>query len=108
MFRVEDSRRLNGGAMSSLIFPNRLWPGSQSGRDLLLYRAAFWAWLFSNLFRIGTSEHIAGLTLKCVAHLLQCFKIDSECLTLFQPPQCRMADAGLFREPIERSTAVFQ
>src|ERR1051325_11327964 len=41
MFRVEDSRRLNGGARSSLIFPNRPWLSSQSGRDLLLYRAAF-------------------------------------------------------------------
>ena len=77
MFRAEGSRRLNGGAMSSLAFPNRLWLSSQPGRDLLLRRAAFSAWRFTNLFRIRMREHIAGVTLKNHADLLQRFKIDS-------------------------------
>lgn len=53
-------------------------------------------------------EEIARLTLKRLADLLQGFKIDSECLTLLQPPKRRMTDARLFSQPIERPTPVFQ
>ena len=89
---MDDSRRLTGGAVST-------WS------DLLLRRAAFSAWRFTNL-PIRMREHIAGLTLKNRAHLLQRFKIDAQCLTRLQPPQCRMADTRLVSQPIERSTAV--
>ena len=92
--------------MSSLAFPNSLWVTAQRGRDLLLRRAAFSAWRFTNLFPIGPREHIAGVTLKNHADLLQRFKIDSQCLALLQPPQCRVADTRLVSQPIERSTAV--
>ena len=64
------------------------------------------AWSFINLFRIRMREHIAEVTLKNHADLLQRFKIDSQCLALLQPPQCRVADTRLVRQPIERSTAV--
>ena len=44
---------------------------------LLLRRAAFSAWRFTDLFPIRMREHIAGLTLKNLANLLQRFKINS-------------------------------
>ena len=66
MFRVDDSRRFSGGAVPIAF-----------GRDLLLRRAAFSAWRFTDLFRIRMREHIAGFTLKNYADLLQRFKINS-------------------------------
>ena len=41
-----------------------------------VHRAAFLAWRFTNLFHIRLREHVAGLTLKSHADLLQRFKID--------------------------------
>jgi hypothetical protein len=69
MFRVDDSRRHAGGAVNT-------WPFQQP-LDLLLRGAAFSAWRFTKLFRIRIGEHIAGITLKNHADLLQRFKIDS-------------------------------
>ena len=83
----------------------RAWFTAQPGSDWLLCGAASGAWRFINLFLIRMREHIAGLTLKNVADLLQRFKIDSQCLTLLQPPQGRMADTRLFSQPIEGSAA---
>jgi hypothetical protein len=74
---VGDSRRLSGRAVSTPAFPNSLWVTAQAGRNLLLRRATFSGWRFTNLFRVGMREHVAGFTLKNHADLLQRFKIDS-------------------------------
>ena len=77
MFRVDDSRRPYRRRREYLAFPNCLCATAQPGSDLLLRRAAFSAWRFTNLFSIRMREHIAGLALKNLANLLQRFKIDS-------------------------------
>ena len=50
-------------------------------------------------------QNVAGLASQGAADFLQRFKIDSDCLAFFQPPQSRMTDARLLRQPIE--TALF-
>ena len=55
---------LTGGAMSTSPFPTAFGLLHKLGSDLSPRRAAFWAWHFTNLFPIGTREHIAGFTLK--------------------------------------------
>ncbi len=53
-------------------------------------------------------KYIAGLALKHAAHFLQRVEIHPESLAFLQSPQRRMADAGLFCQPIESPTLVCQ
>ncbi len=53
-------------------------------------------------------QYVARLTLEHAAHLLQRIEIQPEGLTLLQPPQRCVADAGLFCQPIKCPTLLRQ
>jgi hypothetical protein len=50
---------------------------------------------------VSQLEDVARMTLKRAAHLFQGVEIHPEGLALLQTPKRRMADTGLFRQPIE-------
>ena len=53
-------------------------------------------------------QHIAGLTLQRSADRLEGIKRDPLGLVFLEPPQGRVAHAGLFGQPIKRSALSFQ
>ena len=80
----------------------------QISRDALFRRPAFYASLLAGALLIRNNEYVAWLTLQRLAHLLQRLKINAQRLALLQTPQRRMADACLFRQPIEGPSATGQ
>ena len=46
-------------------------------------------------------QYVAGLAFEHAAHLLKRIEIQAECLAFLQTPQRRVADTGLFCQPIE-------
>ena len=59
-------------------------------------------------FLFDKEEHIARLAIECFTELFQRDEVDSQCFTLFQAPQRRMANACLLRQPIKRPPAHFK
>jgi hypothetical protein len=57
---------------------------------------------------VSQLEDVAGMTLKRAAHLFQSVEIHPEGLALLQTPKRRMADTGLFRQPIEGASLLGQ
>src|SRR5215210_4200420 len=62
----------------------------------------------TRLLLAGELQHIARLTTKHLADSLQRRKIDAHRFAFLQPPQRRVADAGLLCQPIESPLALFQ
>ena len=66
------------------------------------------ALLRSLLLPARQPQHVARLTCEHLADALKGSKIDAHRFALLQSPQRRMADAGLFSQPIERPPTFFQ
>ena len=63
---------------------------------------------FLRVASVGKPDYVARLTVKRVADLFESVEIYAQGLTLFQSPQCCVADACILGQPVESSFLLFQ